>query len=258
MSAPPPNSFFWYDVMTTDTMAATKFYADVVGWVPQDSGSPGYTALTIGGVGTAGLMAIPEDAARMSARPAWMGYILVDDVAAKCEAIKAAGGTVHKGPVAIEGVITFAVIADPQGGGFLIAKPISDKPGNWPAAGTTGTVGWHELMATDWTAAWPFYEKLFGWQKSTAMDMGPMGIYQIFSASGGDIGAMMTRPQDNPAPVPYWNYYVFVPSVTAAADRITGGGGKVLFGPMEVPGGQWIVQGLDPQGALFCLVSQGK
>jgi uncharacterized protein len=33
--------FFWYDVMTTDTKAAQKFYGDVVGWVAQDSGTPG-------------------------------------------------------------------------------------------------------------------------------------------------------------------------------------------------------------------------
>jgi predicted enzyme related to lactoylglutathione lyase len=258
MPTPTVNAFFWYDVMTTDTEAATKFYTDVVGWTPQDSGSPGYTALTVDGVGTAGLMAVPEDAAKMGARPCWMGYILVDDVAAKCEAIRQEGGTVHKGPVTIEGIITFAVVGDPQGGGFLIAKPIPDKPVNWPAPGTPGTVGWHELMAGDWEQVWPFYEKLFGWKKSMAMDMGPMGVYQIFSAGGPDIGAMMTKPQENLSPMPYWNYYINVASVTAAVDKINAHGGQVLMGPMEVPGGQYIVQALDPQGALFCLVSSGK
>ena len=258
MSAPIVNSFFWYDVMTTDTAAATKFYTDVVGWRAQESGSPGYTALTVDGVGTAGLMAVPEDAAKMGARPCWMGYILVDDVAAKCAEIKAAGGRVEKGPITIDGIITFAVAADPQGGGFLIAKPIPDKPVNWPAAGTPGTVGWHELMAGDWEKVWPFYENLFGWKKGAALDMGPMGVYQIFNLGGPDIGAMMTKPKENPAPVPYWNYYINVASVTAAVDRINEGGGRVLMGPMEVPGGQHIVQALDPQGALVCLVSAGK
>ena len=258
MPTPTVNSFFWYDVMTTDTRAATTFYADVVGWVPQDSGSPGYTALTIDGVGTAGLMAVPEEAAKMGARPAWMGYILVEDVAATCAAIQAAGGTVHKGPVTVEGIITFGVVSDPQGGGFMIAKPLPGGKVNWPAAGTPGTVGWHELMAADWEQVWPFYEKLFGWKKTTAMDMGSMGTYQIFSAGGPDIGAMMTKPKENPAPVPYWSYYIFVPSVTAAVEKIRSGGGQVLRGPMEVPGGQHIVQAMDPQGALFCLVSAGK
>jgi len=258
MPTPNVNGFFWYDVMTTDTVEAKKFYADVVGWSPQDSGTQGYIALTVDGVGTAGLMAIPEDAAKMGVPPCWMGYILVDDVAAKCDAIKAAGGRVEKGPITIDGVITFAVISDPQGGGFMIAKPIPNSKVNWPAAGTTGTVGWHELMAGDWEKVWPFYEGLFGWKKSTPMDMGPMGIYQIFSQNGADFGAMMTKPKENPAPRPYWNYYIYVPSVTAAVDRITSGGGKVLMGPMEVPGGQWIVQAQDPQGALFCLLSAGK
>jgi predicted enzyme related to lactoylglutathione lyase len=253
-----PQSFFWYDVMTGDTAAAKKFYADVVGWVPQDSGSEGYTALTVDGVGTAGLMAVPEDAARMGAKPAWMGYILVDDVAAACAAIQAEGGTLYKGPVTIAGVITFAVVADPQGAAFLVAKPVSDSKVNWPAPGTPGTIGWHELMAGDGPAAWPFYEKLFGWTKSTALDMGPMGIYQIFNAGGPDIGAMMTKPKENPAPMPYWNYYINVASVTTAAETIRAGGGTVLMGPHEVPGGQHIVQALDPQGALFCLVSPGR
>jgi predicted enzyme related to lactoylglutathione lyase len=94
-----PSNFFWYDVMTTDTGAATKFYADVVGWVPQDSGSPGYTALTVDGAGVAGLMAVPEDAAAMGARPAWMGYIQVADVPTMMEAIREAGGNIWKGPV---------------------------------------------------------------------------------------------------------------------------------------------------------------
>lgn len=26
------------------------------------------------------------------------------------------------------------------------------------------------------------------------------------------------------------------------------------MGPMEVPGGEWIIQGMDPQGAVFALV----
>ena len=35
---------------------------------------------------------------------------------------------------------------------------------------------------------------------------------------------------------------------------MTAGGGTVLNGPMAVPGGGWIIQALDPQGAMFALV----
>jgi uncharacterized protein len=29
----------------------------------------------------------------------------------------------------------------------------------------------------------------------------------------------------------------------------------VINGPMEVPGGRWIINGLDPQGAMFALLA---
>lgn len=61
-----------------------------------------------------------------------------------------------------------------------------------------GNIGWHELYATDWQAVWSFYEKLFGWAKTTPVDMGPMGTYQLFSAGDGDIGGMINRPQQVP------------------------------------------------------------
>ena len=35
-------------------------------------------------------------------------------------------------------------------------------------------------------------------------------------------------------------------------------GGKIANGPMEVPGGQWVVTAQDPQGAFFSLVSATK
>jgi predicted enzyme related to lactoylglutathione lyase len=44
-----------------------------------------------------------------------------------------------------------------------------------------------------------------------------------------------------------------VPSIAAAKSAIEAGGGQVINGPMEVPGGGWIVQGIDPQGAMFSL-----
>ncbi|MFZ2989294.1 VOC family protein, partial [Ideonella sp.] len=52
-------------------------------------------------------------------------------------------------------------------------------------------------------------------------------------------------------------YYFNVDSVSSAAERVEEAGGRVLNGPTEVPGGQWVVQCMDPQGALFALVSSG-
>jgi predicted enzyme related to lactoylglutathione lyase len=85
------------------------------------------------------------------------------------------------------------------------------------------------------------------------MDMGPMGRYQLFAAGEANIGGMMTKP---PAvPVPHWTYYFNVPAIDAAAARVTSGGGRIIHGPMQVPGDLWIVSCFDPQGAGFALVA---
>jgi predicted enzyme related to lactoylglutathione lyase len=249
-------NFFWYDLMTTDTTAAAKFYGDVVGWTVQDSGTPqmDYSLFNLGQRGIAGLMPIPEDYAKAGGQPAWMGYILVDDVDAMAARIQQEGGKLHRGPVTVPGIIRFAVVADPQGAGFLIAKPLTDSAPPPVAPGTSGTIGWHELYAVNGPTAFGFYEKQFGWTKDQAMDMGPMGTYQLFK-TGGDMaaGGMMTKPAA--IPVPYWGYYFNVDAIDAAAERVTGGGGKILNGPHEVPGPMWVVNCMDPQGAVFSLVA---
>jgi predicted enzyme related to lactoylglutathione lyase len=44
-----------------------------------------------------------------------------------------------------------------------------------------------------------------------------------------------------------------VADLDAAIERIKAGGGKILNGPMEVPGGDRVVTAMDPQGAAFSL-----
>ncbi len=247
-------SFFWYDVMTTDTTAAEKFYRTVVGWGTVESGNPDYTLFSVGDRGVAGLMAIPEDARKAGARPAWMGYIYVEDVDAMAARIVEQGGKLMRPPVDVPGTIRFAVMADPHGAGFLIAKPMrSDAPPPL-AQGTPGTIGWRELYAGDGAAAFAFYEKLFGWKKTESFDMGAMGIYQLFATGDGAGGGIMTKPADMPAP-PHWGYYFYVDAIDAAAARVTSGGGKIVMGPHQVPTGEWIVQCIDPQGAACAFLA---
>ena len=52
---------------------------------------------------------------------------------------------------------------------------------------------------------------------------------------------------------PNWSIYFLVPEINAAVERIKANGGKILNGPMEVPGGDWVVNAMDPQGAAFSL-----
>lgn len=254
---PTASPFVWYELMTSDASAAEAFYRSVVGWKTADAGMPGmkYTLLSVGDMAVAGLMDLPAEASAAGARPGWLGYIAVDDVDARLAQVLQAGGAMHHPTQDIPGVGRFATVADPHGAVFCLFKGSSDEQPPQPAAGTPGTIGWHELYAGDLNSAWAFYSALFGWTKDEAIDMGPMGTYQLFAPGAGSpaIGGMMTRPPE--VPQPCWLYYVNVEATDAAVERVTAAGGQVVSGPMEVPGGSWIVQCVDPQGAMFAMVA---
>ena len=247
------NAFIWHELMTSDPVAATAFYAGVLGMTGADSGLTDrrYTIVSAGGSPVGGIMAIGDDAKKMGARPGWMGYIGVADVDAFAAKVKAAGGQVHRAPQDIPQVGRFAVVADPHGAAFMLFKGASDTPPPRAAGGTPGHVGWNELHAGDGAAAFAFYAGLFGWTKDQAVDMGPMGVYQLFAAGGPAIGGIMTKMPETPAP--HWLYYFNVEAADAAIARIQAGGGRLLNGPMQVPGGSWIAQCMDPQGAMFAI-----
>ncbi len=246
-------SFVWYDQMAKDLTLAETFYAKVVGWTmaPNTMNDQRYTLLKAGDEMIGGLMPIPADAAGVPS--AWMGYIAVDDVKAYADKVQQAGGAIHRPPTEIPNVGTFAVAADPFGAGFLIFRGNGDGDGAPDVASMAPAhVGWRELHAGDGPKAFDFYSGLFGWTKGDAMDMGAMGKYQLFNTRAGQPGGMMTKMPNTPAP--FWLYYFAVRSIDAASERVNSSGGKVINGPMEVPGGAWIIQCLDPQNAMFALV----
>ncbi len=251
----PTSKFVWYELMTSDAIAAAAFYRSVVGWETKDAGMPGgdYTLLLAQGADVGGLMALPAEACAMGVPPCWTGYVSVDDVDAGVARVTAAGGKLLREPQDIPGVGRFAVVADPYGAAFNLFRDNSGQAAAATVPGTPGTIGWHELHAGDGAGAFAFYSSLFGWTKADAMDMGPMGVYQLFAIDGVPVGGMMTKVPE--VPQPFWLYYINVPALDAAIARVTEGGGKVVLEPQQVPGGSWIVNCTDPQGAYFALVA---
>jgi len=253
----PIGKFVWYEYMGDDLKATVDFYSHVLGWTAEDSGMTDfeYQVVSPGGTPVAGMMKIPADAKAMGAKPSWMGYIWVENVDAALPKLMAAGGKVFKAPTDIPGVGRFAVVADPYGGTFMLFRGSGGNPPppSPPPPGTPGTVGWHELHSDDGAKAFGFYSDFFGWNKDGEFDMGPIGVYHLFNTRHGEQGGIMTRmPQTATA---FWLYYFNVEGADAAAERITAGGGRIIHGPQEVPGGQWIVQAHDPQGAMFAVVA---
>jgi predicted enzyme related to lactoylglutathione lyase len=253
------DKFFWYELMTSDPDAAIAFYTAVVGWsAAEQEGSQldfRYMVLNAGERGIGGVIQITDRMREGGARPGWIGYIRVGDTDAKAASIAAAGGKVLMDPADIPNIGRFAMVADPGGAPFYIMTPLPREDAPPPAdPQTPGLVSWHELYSSlGDKAAFDFYAGQFGWETMDEMDMGPMGTYRIFGADGVQLGAMMNKPENKPTSA--WGFYVNVDGVGAAAERVGANGGQVTMGPHEVPGGSWIVQCLDPEGANFALVS---
>jgi hypothetical protein len=78
-----------------------------------------------------------------------------------------------------------------------------------------------------------------------------MGIYQIFERFGAQVGGMCKV--QGPATAPSWLSYVQVTDSSRAVGAAKGAGGRLLHGPIEVPGGSWIALFMDPQGGAFAV-----
>jgi uncharacterized protein len=247
--------FVWYELTTSDLDAAQAFYSKVIAWNIVDAGMPAYRygIVSAGTISVGGMMAINDEMKARGVPPCWTGYVGVPDVDAKTAQFKAAGGSIHLPPADIPGVGRFSIVADPFGAVLVLFKPQGGQSLAPVARGTPGHFGWNELMAGEREAAFDFYAAMFGWTMTTTHDMGPMGLYQLFATGGAEnAGGMMTKFAD--MQMSFWAYYINVDSINAATERVKANGGTIINGPMEVPGGDWVVQCQDPQGAFFSLV----
>ena len=258
---PLQGSHVWYELMTTDPDGATQFYGKVVpGWSIGEpiGGDQDYRMIGRSDGGFAGgVLKLTEEMQSHGARPIWMGYIGADDIDATIAAIEAKGGKALMPAFDIpQGRI--AMVSDPQGNPFYVMKPIppADKPdaaSDLFSPTEEQRVAWNELSTPDPVAARSFYGELFGWASDEFMPMGEMGEYRFFDHGNTRIGAMSGVM---PGGHPIWRYYIRVPSVSKAAEAAKSAGGSIAMGPMEVPGGDHIIIGQDPQGAEFALVGK--
>jgi uncharacterized protein len=239
--------FVWHELLTTDTAGAAAFYPKVLPWRTAPSSMPGYTIWMAGQTQIGGLMALPAEAG--ATPPHWLVYVGTPNVDTTCSQAQGLGARVVKAPADIPNVGRFAVLSDPQGATFALFTPGSGPPPGAPPA--QGAFSWHELATTDVAGALRFYGQLFGWSKGPGHDMGAMGVYQIFQHGGSGVGGMCNV--QGPSTAPSWLSYVNVADSNRAVAAAKAAGGRLLHGPMEVPGGSWIAMMMDPQGGAFAV-----
>lgn len=246
--------FCWYELNTTDIGAAAAYYTAVVaGWKVgpwgDEPGKMPYAHIESAQGQVGGITYLQEGAKAMGAPPHWLGYVLVDDVDATVAKAQGLGAQLYVA-MDIPNTGRIAVIADPQGAVIALYKPVKhDAPHD---TSKHGEFNWHELYTSDPEAALAFYSAVFGWDKLGEMDMDAMGKYLLVGLGEKQFGGIMRRPPD--MPVSAWGYYIMVDEFDAAFAKATAAGGKLINGPMPVPGGARIVNLVDPQGAHYSLV----
>jgi len=243
--------FVWHELLTTDTKAAGAFYSKVTAWKTQVwDKDPSYT-LWVSGKGPFGGVRTLPDAAR-AAGSHRLPYFGTPDVDATVQAAQRLGARVTMGATDIPDAGRFAVLADPQGAEFAVyGVPSGSQSGSGSSSGSEA-FSWHELTTSDAVAALGFYSELFGWTEVHKHDMGPMGIYHLVGIQGVQSVGMFKATADRPMPT-QWMCYAHVTDVDKAANAAKAAGGKLVHGPMEVPGGTWIAHLIDPQGAVFAV-----
>ena len=255
----PKGDFIWYELMTPDAEGSKAFYDAVVGWDIGEGAAEynGYRMINSPGGGFAGgVLPLTPEMQQHGARPTWLGYINVPDVDASVASIEDAGGKSLMPAMDIPNVGRIAMVGDPQGAPFYVMKPI--PPAGQPDAVSdvfapekVGRCGWNELQTSDVEAARGFYGAQFGWSSDEFMDMGEMGKYRFWDLKGTRLGALFNAPSGQS---PRWRFYFRVPSISAAKQVAEQKGGTINMGPHQVPTGDWIILGNDPQGAEFALV----
>ena len=115
-------TFHWNELMTRDVESAKRFYQRTLGWsfeaMPME-GQPGdatYWIIKSGGNMVGGVFDVTGHPGLENVPEHWFAYIAVDDIDARCEKAREAGGTIEREPFDIPNVGRIAIIRQPGGG----------------------------------------------------------------------------------------------------------------------------------------------
>ncbi|WIM67888.1 VOC family protein [Corynebacterium breve] len=244
----------WMDLSTHDLQGSAQFYADVFGWEFEDQGESfgHYNLITkdgklIGGA-MSSLMGPEGPTAEPQAPTAWGVFLGTDDIHTAAAAVTDNGGQLIFDPLDVSGRGWMALALDPAGA--LVGLWQSEEFVGTHTTDTPGFPCWFECMTTDFDAAKPFYEAVFGWQPTDTNDAGFRYAtnFPLDRVSAGlcDAEAFVDKP--------YWRSYVLVDDSDAAARRIQALGGAITDGPQDSPFGR-LYTAVDPQGATFQILS---
>lgn len=113
-----------------------------------------------------------------------------------------------------------------------------------------GVPCWVDITVADPEAAAEFYGGLFGWEFEDLIPEGEPGTYLVGRIRGGDVGAVSSQIDGQPAPVA-WNTYIWVESADQTAAKVREAGGSVVMEPADIFDSGRMAVFADPEGAVL-------
>jgi uncharacterized protein len=115
-----------------------------------------------------------------------------------------------------------------------------------------GVPCWVDTSQPDPEAAVEFYRGLFSWEFEDVMPEGSEGKYFTARIRGGNVAAVGSIPEGQPAEAA-WNTYIWVESADETASKVRDAGGGVVMEPFDVMEAGRMAVFTDPEGAVFCV-----
>ncbi len=252
-----PGAFCWFELATTDLLAAKRFYTSLFDWNVNDYPmGPGdvYSMFQLQGREVAAAYTIRPEQQAQGIPPHWMLYVAVDSADESARRAGELGATVYAAPFDVSEYGRMAVIADPTGAAFSVWQAKQHQ--GIGIAGENGTVCWADLSTPEADKAKQFYSGLFGW-KITHAENDPSGYLHI--KNGEDfIGGIPPAAFRNPNVPPHWLIYFLVADCDTASKKAGELGSEYLLPPYSMPNVGRMAILKDPQGAVFALFQPEK
>jgi predicted enzyme related to lactoylglutathione lyase len=248
-----PGNFCWVEANVDRAEREKGFYAELFGWRTESVKFPvgDYTLLKRGEDPIGGMYELPAEAKAAGARPYWLGYVAVADIAEATGKAEQLGAHVFKAPFDA-GPGKMSLIGDPTGAVLALWQSL-DPMGTFVWR-ETNSMSWLELTTTNTALATKFYVEMFGW-RTEVVSMGEFDYTLLYNGQEQIAGLM---PQPKPmveAKAPsFWTVYFEVADCDATATRAKQLGGDIVMPPTDIPNvGRFAVL-KDVDGAAFAII----
>lgn len=254
----------WFDLSSSEPVAAAKFYGELFGWdcTEPDEQFGGYATATykdkrIAGIGPKMAPDTPDF---------WGMYFQTSDINASAKKVTEAGGSLLFEPMAIGELGTMTFVTDkgsnpetspglnPHGAVFGFWEPKEHK--GFELEYEVGAPCYFELQTTDHAAAVEFYNTVLERPVVTVSDTDEFRYSQLAlpgAGPGEGYAGIMDGSKYLPPEVPsHWSIYIGVENADATAAKATELGGTVITEPEDTPYGRLATIG-DPWGAMIKL-----